>query len=174
MSTYTQRLAHYGLTDDQYTRAVAAHELAHGLTAAARPTTTSHGVEIHTRGRDGTRGLARTGAAPGHTIDPFDRAVICEVGAIAKEYWLRNVERVWSSQLAYLVRETAAGDRANIRGLGLTSRQQDEALREAERTVRALWPTTAGVPKLVAKKQLTGSQVVKLQSGRRGFLGIFS
>lgn len=179
MRVYEQRLGQYGLTHDQYRRAVAAHELAHALVANARPSTTCYGIELRDDRTRGVHGLTATSnSRNARTIDPLDRAVVLEAGAIAKERWLREVERMWSRQIEQLVHATAAGDRKNLNTLGLSSRQQDTARREAAALVGTLWTTLkAGVPTLVTKGRLNEHHLAALsRTGRttrslRGFFG---
>lgn len=165
---YQDRLDQYGLTHEQYSRAVAAHELAHALVANARPTTASYGVEVR-NGPRGVHGFARTGPARGaQTVDRYDRAVLLEAGAIAKAHWLKTAEGLWSPLLASLVHATAAGDRQHLDNLGLPHHQREAALRDACAHVGTVWPALAsGVPVLAAQGTLTERQVANLNRTSR-------
>lgn len=160
---YETALAHYGLTNDQYRRAVAAHELAHGLIAAAMPTLDVGQVVITTHRQLGVHGCAYVGTAPGRQRDPIEKAAELYAGAIAKARWLRTVERRWSSDLEHLVRECAAGDRAIIQQLRLDRRQDSLAQTEAERAVTRQWPAiTKAVPRLAKRGQISGRELRRL------------
>lgn len=165
---YQERLAQYGLTHEQYSRAVSAHELAHALVANARPSTASYGVEVRD-GAQGVHGFARTGPARGtQIVDPYDRAVLLEAGAIAKAHWLKTVEGIWSPLLASLVHATAAGDRNHLETLSLPHHQRQAALRDACAAVGKVWPAlAAGVPVLAAKGALNERQVANLNRTSR-------
>lgn len=160
---YEQHLAAYGLTDGQYRRAVAAHELAHGILAAAAPSLDVKYVELKA-GRQGVHGGAMVGPARGHrTADPMEHAVELFAGRIAKAKWLREVERCWSRDLADLVDATAAGDQAIINRLGLSAADRSAAQRQAEREVDRHWRgITQGVAKLARSGRMNGRELRKL------------
>lgn len=162
-SQYERSLAHYGLTDDQYRRAVAAHELAHGLIGTLIPSLDVHAVELF-NDHNGVHGGTYTSTAPGYrTPDPQQHAVELYAGAVAKERWLREQERRWSSDLERLVHACAQGDRDLIAKLGLSSRQQQAAQRDAVSAVARQWGgITEGVPRLVKRGRLSARQLRRL------------
>lgn len=161
---YESRLAAYQLTDGQYRRAVAAHELAHGLVAIAAPSRDVHSVELIDHPQQGVQGRAVTTVARGYEkADPEDHAVGLYAGAIAKARWLQEREGRWSSDLARLVDECAAGDHAIIGRLGLGRRELDRAQRDSLRAVERQWSgLIKGVPKLVKRGRLTGRELHRL------------
>jgi hypothetical protein len=178
MRHYEESLRHYGLADDQYRRAVAAHELAHALVAMTLPSLTCSGVQVEDHPQHGVHGGTWIGPARrGGQMDPYERAVELEAGAIAKACWLKTKERRWTRQIEQLVYECAAGDRARLDTLGLTRSQRADAARDASHAVQHQWGAlVAGVPRLVTHGRLVGSQLRSLaRSGRptgwRGWIG---
>lgn len=160
---YEERLAAYGLTDSQYRRAVAAHELGHGLLTAAAPTLDVKYIELKAD-RRGVHGGAIVGPARGYRkADPMEHAVELFAGRIAKARWLRDVERCWCRDLADLVDATAAGDQSIINRLGLSGSERSAAERQAEREVDRQWRgITQGVAKLARGGRMNGRQLRKL------------
>lgn len=169
MRHYEKALRTYGLTDDQYRRAVAAHELAHALVAITMPSLTCSGVHIEDHPQHGVHGGAWIRPERrGGRMDPYERAVELEAGAIAKACWLRDKERRWTSAVEQLVYDCAAGDRAHLDTLRLTRGQRADAVRDATRAVQHQWAAlVAGVPRLVKTGRMNASQLRSLaRSGR--------
>lgn len=159
---------YYGLTDEQYRRAVAAHELGHAITAEALPTTGGYEVQVRDDPEHGVYGLALVGPKQrDQQIDPQDRATELMAGEIAKARWLQQ-EGSWSPDVAYMVRRTGAGDRELIDELGLTPEQRRDAQERASKLVDQHWTAiTNGVDQVASTGGMNARQLRTLaRTGR--------
>lgn len=162
-ATDDEHLTSYGLTNVQYRRAAAAHELGHALAGVACASLDTHSVELSLSSRQ-AHGVTRFSTAPGYTgPDPEDRALSCFAGPIAQAKWLQEQERVWTATVQRLVHNGGENDRRNAHQLGLGRRELDRAQRDAAHLVNRQWRSLViAVPRLVKSGRLTRSEIQRL------------
>lgn len=162
-ATADEHLASYGLTNLQYARAVAAHELGHALANIACASLDTHGIELSLQSPQ-THGVTLFSAAPGYTKpDPEDKALSCFAGAIAQTKWLQEQERIWTAAVQRLVHNGSEYDRRKAHQLGLGRRELDRAQRNAAHLINRQWRSLVqAVPRLVKRGRLNRGDLERL------------